>query len=310
MDIAATSVIAKPTLVSMLKTIPSGLALDVAKNHTGVVHWDGQTVHRDGFAIDEYDKADPFAEYKMRRQFKSKLSEIVSGLSVQYCVIEDVFGGENFDTVRKLLALQTVIDELIFEHVLFVDKFFRWNEPKWSALTRTIYKQRGKLRSKVETQGILEYLEDEFVLAHKGDSEKAKRDLFYEDICDATGILLAVVASEIMQINVVRSSGLKLSQVKMYYVEDLIDTYSHKDRRVREEGFISVELDYRNLEKSITAQASLHPDDVMCALLPSSKLGVFGVQQKFTFYDSDESYLLFYNKKGGSHASPSNVSGL
>lgn len=302
MDIAASSVIAKPTLVGMLKTIPSGLALDVAKNHTGVVHWDGQELHRYGFAIDEYDKSDPFAEYRMRKQFKSKLSEIVSGLSVTYCVIEDVYGGENFDTVRKLLALQTVIDELIFEHVLFVDKFFRWNEPKWSAMTRTIYKQRGKLKSKVETQGILEYLEDEFVLAHKEDSAAAKRELFFEDICDATGILLGVVASEIMQVNIAKAPAVKLSQVKMVYIEDLEDTYGHKDRRIREEGFISVDLDYRSLERSIVLQASQHPDDVLCALLPSSKLGVFGMKNGFKFYDSEESYLLFYLKKGGSNA--------
>lgn len=302
MDISANSVISKPTLISMLKNIPSGLALDVAKNHTGVVHWDGQEVHRYGFAIDEYDKSDPFAEYKMRRQFKSKLREIVLGLSVKYCVIEDVFGGENFDTVRKLLALQTVIDELIFDHDLFVDTFFRWNEPKWSSLTRTIYKQRGRLKSKVETQGILEYLEDEFVLEHHEDTPSTKREIFYEDICDATGILLAVVAAEIMQVNIAKASYLKLSQVKMYYINDLEDTYGHKDRRIREEGFISVDLDYRNLERSICLQAAQHPDDVLCALLPSSKLGVFGMKNGLQFYDSEESYLLFYAKKGGSHA--------
>lgn len=308
MDISASSVITKPTLIGMLKNIPSGLSLDVAKNHTGVVYWDGETVHRYGFAIQEYDKSDPFAEYKMRKQFKEKLREIVNGLTVKYCVIEDVFGGENFDTVRKLLALQTVIDELIFDHVLFVDKFFRWNEPKWSALTRTIYKQRGRLKSKIETQGILNYLEDEFYLAHCSDSEATKRELFFEDICDATGILLAVVASEIMQVNIARSPALKLSQLKLNYVEDLEDTYGSKDRRIREEGFISVDLDYRNLEKSILLQAAQHPTDVLCALLPSSKLGVFGMKQGFQFYDSEESYLLFYVKKGGNNASSTDAS--
>lgn len=298
MEVTSSSVISKPTLLAMLKTIPSGIALDVAKNHTGVVHWDGVELHRYGFAIEEYNKGDPFAEYKMRRAFKAKLSELLKGLSVKYCVIEDVFGGENFDTVRKLLALQTVIDELIFDRVLFVDTFFRWNEPKWSALTRTIYKQRGKLKSKIETQGILEYLEDEFYLAHKSDSASTKRELFFEDICDATGILLGVVASEIMQINIAKASAIKLSQVKMFYIDDLEDTYGHKDRRIREEGFISVDLDYRNLERSICLQAAQHPDDVLCALLPSAKLGVFGTKMGFQFYDSEESYLLFYAKKG------------
>lgn len=302
MEITEKSVIAKPTLLTMLKTIPSGVALDVAKNHTGVVYWDGEKVNRYGFSIDTYDKSDPFAEYKMRRQFKDKLTGLLKGLSVEYCVIEDVYGGENFDTVRKLLALQTVVDELIFEHVFFVKTFFRWNEPKWSSLVRTIYKQRGRLKAKIETQGILEFLEDEFFLTHKDDTPAKKREIFFEDICDATGILLAVVVSEIMKVNIVKASGLKLSDVKMFYISDLEDTYGHKDRRIREEGFISVELDFRALERSITMQASQHPDDVLCALLPSKKLGVFGVKHGFTFYDSEESYLVFYYKKGGPHA--------
>lgn len=305
MELTASSVIAKAKLYDMLQVLPSGIALDVAKNHTGVVYWDGKELHRYGFSIDEYDKTDYFAEYKMRRQFKSKLSEIVSGLSVAFCIIEDVYGGENFDTVRKLLSLQTVIDELIFEHVIFVDKFYRWNEPKWASLTRTIYKQRGKLKSKIETQGILEFLEDEFFISHKDDSPAVKREIFFEDICDATGILLSVAVSEITQVNIAKAPSLRLSQVKMVYLEDLADTYGCKDKRIREEGFISVDLDYRNLEKSILIQAAQHPDDVLCALVPSSKLGVFGMKNGFQFYDSDESYLLFYMRKVGSNASVS-----
>ena len=298
-------VTAKAKLHDILRVLPSGLALDVAKNHTGVVYWNGQELHRYGLRIDEYSKTDPFAEFKMRRQFKQELSKLVEGLSVEYCIIEDVYAGENFDTVRKLLALQTVIDELIFERVLFVGTFYRWNEPKWASLTRMIYKQRGRLKSKIETQMILEYLEDAFYLEHKEDSPAEKRGLFFEDICDATGMLLAVAMSKMMQLDVSKASGLRLSDIKMVYLDDLEDTYGHRDKRIREEGFISVNLDYRRLEDSILLQASQHPNDVLCALLPSSKLGVFGVKHGFTFYDSEESYLLFYSRKGGSYAGAS-----
>ena len=67
-------------------------------------------------------------------------------------------------------------------------------------------------------------------------------------------------------------------------------------KRVNEEGFIGVDLDYRNLEKSIIAQITQFPNDVLCALLPSSKLGVFGMKHNFKFFDSYEGYLLFYKK--------------
>lgn len=286
----------KPTVLSLFKTIPSGIGLDIAKNHSGICIWNGESIEQYGFALDDFDKKDPFAEYKMRRQFKQKLSEIIRGRYFEHCIIEDVYGGENFDTTRKLLALNTVIDELIFEHCCTVNKFYRWNEPKWSSATRSIYKQRGRLKSKIETQGLLEYLEYDYYLEHKDDKSAVKKEIFFEDICDATAMLLAVVANETLNLNIAKQSSIKMSDIKMIYLEDTMDTYSCSDKRVNEEGFISVDLDYRNIEKSIVNQVSQHPNDVLCAFLPSSKLGVFGLKHKFTFYDSEEGYLLFYKK--------------
>lgn len=295
-EITEHSKIEKPTVINILKNIKSGIGLDVSKNHTGIFIWNGESTEEYGFAIDEYEKTDYFAEYKMRRQFKQKLSEIIKGRTFDLCIIEDVYGGENFDTTRKLLALQTVIDELIFEHVCFVNKFFRWNEPKWSKAFRTYYKQRGRLRSKLETQGILEYLEYDFYLKHKDDKPAQKKAIFFEDICDAAGMLLGVVASELMDINLVKQSSVKMSDIKLVYIEFLEDMHSVRDNRVGIEPYLEVDLDYRNLEKSILNQVACHPDDLLCAFLPSDKLGVFGLQHKLHFYDCEESWLFFYKK--------------
>lgn len=296
MEITQSSIITKPTVINLFKNIPSGIGLDVAKNHTGICIWNGETIERYGFDLESYDKTDPFAEYKMRRDFKLKLSRLLNGRYFEHCIIEDVYGGENFDTTRKLLALNTVIDELIFEHTVTVGKFYRWNEPKWSKALRLIYKQRGRLKSKLETQGVLEYLEDDFYLEHKEDKPAKKKELYFEDICDATGMLLGVVANEIMNVNIAKAIPIKMSDVKMLYLENIEDSYGCKDKRISEEGYIVVDLDFRNLEKSILAQVQCHPTDVLCAYLPSSKLGVFGLNHKFTFYDNEESYLLFYKK--------------
>ena len=292
-EITESSVLSKITVLSILRNIKSGIGLDISKNHTGVFIWNGDTTEEYGFDLSEYNKTDYFAEYKMRREFKTKLSEIVKGRQFEICIVEDVYGGENFDTVRKLLALNTVIDELIFERVCFVDEFLRWGESRWAKATRALYKQKGRLKSKVETQGLLEYLEYSFYLEHKDDKPSVKKEIFFEDICDACGMLLGAVANKIMELNIVKQASLRMSDIKMVYVQDLEDTYCSKDKRIREEGFISVDLDYRNLEKSILNQVQYHPTDVLCALLPSSKLGVFGLNHKFTFYDSEESYLLF-----------------
>ena len=296
MEINDSSKILKPTVVSILKNVESGIGLDVAKNHTGITIWNGESIETYGFELEPYDTESPFAEYKMRRDFKNKLKEVVNGRHFEYAIIEDVYGGENFDTTRKLLALNTVIDELIFERVCTVGKFVRWNEPKWLKACRTLYKQRGRLKSKLEVQGILEFLEWNFYLEHKDDKPAKKKEIFFEDICDSCGMLLGLVAQEIIETNMIKSSSLKMSDIKMVYIENIEDCMGIKDTRIRDEGFIAVDLDFRHIETSILNLASQHPLDVMCAFLPSSKLGLFGTKHKLVFYDNDEGYLLFYKK--------------
>lgn len=297
MEITNSSVIEKPTVISLLKTIPSGIGLDIAKNHTGIFIWNGETTEEYGFELEPYDKTDYFAEYKMRRDFKNKLLEIVKERHFEYCIVEDVYGGDNFDTVRKLLAINNVMDELIFEHSCTVGNFVRWSETKWASMTRQIYKQKGKLKSKIETQGILEYLEYDFYLKNKDLSNADKKKIFFEDICDACAMLLGVVIQKNLEISLVKQTSLKLSDIKMVYIEDLLDTYNHRDIRIREEGYIAVDLNTRNLEKSIVDSVKAHPNDVLCAFVPVDKLGVFGIKHKFTFYESGEGYILFYKRK-------------
>lgn len=286
--------IEKATYIDFFKQIKSGIGIDAAKNHTGVVIWNGRSVETYGFAIPSFDKSDPYAEYRMRREFKKKLGEIVAGRTFEYCIIEDVYGGENFDTVRKLLAINTVIDELIFDGVCQADNFVRWLEPVWLKSLRGIYKQSGRPKPKIEVQGVLEFLEFPFYMEHKDDKDKL--GIFFEDICDAAGMLLGVVANKILEVNIAKQIPVKLKDVKMYYIPDLTEMCNVGDKRVECEGAVYVDLNTRSLEKSILSLVQQYPNDVLIAELPSSKLGTFGVKMKFMFYDSDECHLIFYKK--------------
>jgi hypothetical protein len=58
--------ITKTTLFDFFKFIKSGIALDVAPDHTGVVIWDGEKVTEYGFRV-EIDSKSVHWEYKMRR---------------------------------------------------------------------------------------------------------------------------------------------------------------------------------------------------------------------------------------------------
>ena len=298
-DIMQDSIIEKPTVLSLFKLIPSGIGLDIAKNHTGICIWNGKTIERYGFKLQDYDKTDPFAEYKMRRDFKNKLIPLLNGRYFDYCIVENVYGGDNFDTTRKLLALNTVIDELIFEGVCHVnvEHFYRWEASTWQAKLRKVYKQHGKLKSKIETQGILNYLEDSFYLEFKDSTNSKKEDIFFEDICDATGMLLGVAAATVLDDTKVHSTKLRISNVKMLYLEKEDLVLKVRDKRIKSEIAKKVTLNLKQLEKSILEEVQKNPKNVLCAEVPSEYLGTFGLKHKFTFYDSPVSYLYFYLKK-------------
>lgn len=285
------------TTESVLKTLGSGVGLDVAKKHTGICLYSGGKITYTGFRIEEYDSSDVHAEYNMRKEFKAKLSDILNGLSLNHCIIEDVYGGQNFDTVRKLLALNTVIDELIDEGVVTVGQFYRWSETRWMKYFRLLFKSRGGLKSKIETQRILEYLQDSFYLTNCDSSEREKREIFFEDICDATGMLCSVA----MYLKEMENGGyvrqLTMRDIKLFYIDYYCDDdFTVQDSRVMDEDWHRVEPKFRNLEQKVLSEATQHPDKVLAMYLPVEKLGIFGLTYKLKFYESGVGVLIWYVK--------------
>lgn len=288
--------IQKPTVESILSTVKSGIGLDIAKNHTGICIWENNKVVLEGFELGHYDPSDYFAEYRLRAEFKNKLREVVGGKSFEFGIVEDVYGGDNFDTTRKLLALNTVIDELIFEGVCSVKNFVRWNATKWMSYFRKIYKTPVKLKSKLETQAILEYLNFDFYIRNKDLSNPEKEAIYFEDKCDATGMLCGMIMKYNLEKNLSKATPVKFSDLKLYYFEDLEEVYSCRDAKVREACLTPVKINTRAIESSIINAVRSSPNDVFCSYLPVAKLGTFGMKHKFKYYNSGEGYLIFYKK--------------
>lgn len=289
--------IEKPNMINLLKTLPSAIAFDIAKDHTGIAIWNGSSIERYGFLLESYDKYDVHCHYRMRRELKNKIKEIIQGRHFEYCMVEDLFGGPNYETLRILCELNTVPDELLFEGIFTTNTFFRWKEPEWTALARKIYKQANKLQVKYETQQLLEYLEYDFVLENKDRRPGELKDIFYEDICDASAMLIAIVSSVNFKVEKTKTRQHKLSEVKLNYIEDFDEIEFLKDKN-KLLDYELVEIDTKNIEQSILAHINKHPSKVFCASLPPKKLGVFGLQHKFEFYESNQGYLFFYLKGG------------
>jgi hypothetical protein len=291
------SYIEKPNMLNLLKTLPSAIAFDIAKDHTGIAIWNGESIEQYGFLLESFNENDVHGYYRMRLELKNKIKDIVKDRHFEYCMVEDLFGGPNFTTLRMLCELQTVPDELLFEGVFTTNTFFRWKEPEWSSLARKIYKHANKLQAKYETQMLLEYLEYDFVLNNKDKRPGELKDMFYEDICDASAMLIAIVAAVNFKVDKTKSSSHKMSDLKLNYVEDFdeIEFLRDKDKLLNYE---IVEIDTKNIEASIIAHINSQPDKVFCASLPPKKLGVFGLKHKFEFYESNQGYLFFYVKGG------------
>ena len=133
-------------------------------------------------------------------------------------------------------------------------------------------------------------------MKNKDLSNADKKAIFFEDICDATAMLCVMIMKKNSDLSLAKSVSVKLSDIKMFYVENLEDTYSARDKRIREEGYVYVDINTRALEKNIVNAVRANPDVVLCTYLPVAKLGRFGIQHKFEFFESGEGYLLFYKK--------------
>lgn len=287
--------IEKPTVRTSLSVLGSGLGLDIAKNHSGVcIYKDGQ-VTQVGFELAKYDNSDGHGDYRMRLDLKNKLKNIIGGMEFDYIIVEDVFGGENYDTVRKLIVLQTVIDELIFEGAVKCKYFYRWLKTKWFKYFKEYFPSRKGLKSKIATQEILDYLEDSFYKANSSLSDREKEKIYFEDICDATAMLCGL-ALYISKGDNSEDKGKKitLKDIKMYYIESEDDYLTLRDDKIRGEGWYAVPEEYTNLKEKIILEAKENPNIVLRMDLPVSKLGRFGIENNFTFYPSGNGVLLWY----------------
>lgn len=274
----------------------SAITFDIAPLHTGIVEYKDNKLQEYHFKLSKQDSEDVFKEIKQRRDFKDHIKPIVAGKHYDFCLVEGIYGGESYTTLLQLANLNTVVDELVFEGVFQVDTFYRQTQVEWAADNRQLYKQAHKPTSKVETQNLLEYMECGYYLKHKDDTSAQKIDECFEDICDAYGMLYSIVAKQKAP-RPKKEKKLSIKDVKMQYVQYAEELDLTRGKQKFGEVPLVVTLDLRNIEDSIITNIKLHPDALMVALLPPSKLGLFGVKHKFRFFDTeDEGWLYFYRK--------------
>lgn len=288
-----------PSVEKFLSVFKSGIGLDIAKNHTGVCLWRDGKVETLGFKVGmDYDSSSYMAEAKMRLEFKRKIEELLKGYPWEVCIIEDVYGGVNFDTTRKLLALNCVVDELILEGKIDIGNLYRFKESEWMKDLRKIHKAGNKLNPKYECELILEFLNFGLVTENKNKSTGAKQDMFYEDRCDATGQLLGLAMHLNSEEREVKKSSVRMSGIVVDFVDDLDDFLFSLDEKIAGRELLEIsDFNRRNLEASLLDAIKEHPENIVFMQVPTSELGTFGLKNGFEFYEQGYGYLVGYSKQ-------------
>ena len=296
-DVSTSVDISSPTVEGILSGWGTALGLDVAPNHTGVFIWDGKGWSTHGFKLDDsISDCDVFYDAKVRRYFKDMYLSLFGGKRFDHICIEGCYGGDNYDTVKQLLNINTVIDDLILDGAVSCDDFCRVKPSTWlSGLSKVVH-LKGGYSTKYKTQEILKQLGYEFALEGLGLSSSKLKDIFYEDICDATGIVLGVRMLQKLNLPVKKSSSVGLSQIEIHYLENLDDMYSLHGGFVHNVCTYDVSINKRTIEKEIKRLVNEDSSQVYYLRLETSKLGDFGIKRGYKFYPQGFGWLVFYHK--------------
>lgn len=293
------NLIEKPTVQSILKGWGSAIGLDIAPQHTGIFIWDdkSETFTTYGFKLDaSIVDTDPMYDAKVRLFFKKWYKEHFSGMHFDHVCVEGVYGGENYDTSHQLINLNSVFDELLLEGDITYSEIIRVKPTVWLMGCKAIYQMKGGYSSKFKIQSILEYLGYEFLLQNNSLAAEKKKSIFFEDICDATGIVLGIRMLQKQDINVAKSRPVALSQIEVYYFENLEEMNQLHRGFALDVCTYEVVLNKSLLEKEIKRLVSEDSNQLYYTRLENRFLGEFGIRSNFQFFQQGYGWLVFFHK--------------
>lgn len=290
--------IEKVTVKSLLSKYTSAVGLDISKTGTGVIVWENDKYETYSIEIDmEVDLIkDDLAEEKMRLEYEGYLLELFEGKHFELVAIENVFGGKNFDTVRKLLALNSVMGELILKGKISADRVIKRQNQEWKKWLRSIYRLKN-VNDKIEIEQALLHMEFEFAEKYHNESKGFKDKIRYQDILDATGVLCSAIIELQSNPTAERHKKLTMKNIEVTHLVDLSDIHYTDDKVINKFPVKLIDLNM-SLEKQIlhTINENSEENIVYAVQVPNSRLGTFGLSRDIPFYDQGYCVVVFYRK--------------
>lgn len=213
----------KPTVETVLKSVmKSGLGLDISKKSTGI------TIYEDGKVetyqcVIEFDN-DSVLKYELMRQaMETDFCSLFEGKHFEVIAIEDTIESINYETLRVLILLNSVIDKMIYEGKVTCDYFRRIGNSVWKKYFRTLRPLTKKHENdKVEIENICVELGFQLAVDYKDEKKSLKEKLGIQDQLDSLGCLIGVGLER-------TAKGGTVSKTKQRLVRKVELFYSKKD---------------------------------------------------------------------------------
>ncbi|WP_324823521.1 hypothetical protein [Sinanaerobacter sp. ZZT-01] len=110
---------------NFLELEPTFLSLDISVRSTG---WVLSTDKNISFGINSLKVED---ELGRRLEFRTFLLDLIGNKHIPVIFVEDVYGGVNFKTVKGLIQLNTIVDDLKADKLILVEAIKRIDNKKW-----------------------------------------------------------------------------------------------------------------------------------------------------------------------------------
>lgn len=136
-----------------------GLDLSLSSCGIAIVDVEGYSSSNYTIVLSPEEESSPHYDYYLRRNLKQHLTSLFAGWDFSVIIVEDVFAGVNAKTVRQLTAINSAIDELVFEGVISCDEFLRLDNNVWKSWLFGFQPSWGiGLNDKFRIKGLLEGL--------------------------------------------------------------------------------------------------------------------------------------------------------
>ena len=197
-----------------------------------------------------------------------------------------------------MLALNTVIDELVVEEVITVENFYRQSNQTWKSNMRSIYKAGKGLKDKFEIEQVALHLGFGYALEHKSDTDAQKAKEGYQDILDATMMLCSVSALKNSEIKTKKSSRIKKSDIEFDFIEDL-EYLDYSDKELYSQ-YPYLEISRANTKATIEKvfvdsfnNNEEYEEYILALHVSNGEVGLFGIEHSIP---TTEGYILGYLK--------------